>query len=732
MDTPTGPQLRVRMLGGFELASADGGDLTPPRRKLRALVALLALAPAAGWSREQLTALLWGDRDEEQARGSLRQALAELRRILGVSALLTDREVAAFDPAVVSVDAVELARLAAAGELEQAAALYRGELLEGVSLPDSGFADWLLVERTRLHDLAVGVLARLLKTQSGDVAIETAERLLQLDPTREDTHRALMRLYAVKGDRSQALRQYQLCRDTLRRNLDVEPEPESERLYKEIQSSTRCVAAVERRPPENVETGGDMAADATQSDRLRSREMSRSRKSFMPASRWIPLGAAAVVALALAGGGAWWFWPQGPPNAKPLIAVLPFDNLPDDAVSRRLADGLAEDVITDLARFPEFGVIARDSTRIYEGKPVDARAIGTALRVDFVVEGSIQREGDRTRITAQLVDARTGKNLWSERWDRPDKDIFAVQAEISEQIGNRLGGGAGLVQEAGRIAAHRKPPSNLTAYELYLLGTEKLEQINRADVEEAIRLLDRAVEIDPGFARAWIELSHSHSVLANFGVEPERNRRIAADAAERAVRLDPSDAEAHAALGMRLGEHDDFVRAKAELDTALSLAPGAAEILTFYSGWASTFGEPERGADMVDQVIRLNPNYPMWSAGPFSYAYFMAGRYEDALHMMDRLTPDNYKQVTWAMRAGALAAMGRSEEAMTWARKALEQHPDLTIEAIANEPGYSGAERQRFIDTMRLAGFTPCAEPEALAKIEKPLRLPECESQRSE
>ena len=360
---------------------------------------------------------------------------------------------------------------------------------------------------------------------------------------------------------------------------------------------------------------------------------------------------------------------------------------------------------------------------------MDARAIGAALQVGFVVEGSIQRDADRIRITAQLVDGRTGKNLWSERWDRPDKDIFAVQAEISEQIANRLGGGAGLVQEAGRIAAHRKPPSNLTAYELYLLGTEKLEQINRTDVEEAIRLLKLAVEIDPGLARAWIELYHSHAILAGFGVEPEKNRRIAAAAAERAVRLDPSDAEAHAVFGMSLGDQDDLVRAKAEMDTALSLAPGAAEILTFYAGWTSAFGEPDRGADMVDQVIRLSPNYPMWNAGPFSYAYFQAGRYEDALRMSDRLTPDNYWRVHWALRAGALAAVGRTEEAKTWVRKALERHPDLTIEAIANEPGYSDAERQRLIDTMLLAGFPPCAKPEALAKIQKPARLPECEQQ---
>jgi Tfp pilus assembly protein PilF len=204
--------------------------------------------------------------------------------------------------------------------------------------------------------------------------------------------------------------------------------------------------------------------------------------------------------------------------------------------------------------------------------------------------------------------------------------------------------------------------------------------------------------------------------------------RIATDAAERAVRLDPSDAEAHAVFGMVLGDKNDLVRAKAAFDTALSLAPGAAEILTFYGGWASAFGEPQRGADMVDEVIRLNPNYPMWSANICSYAYFMAGRYEDALRVMDRMTPDNYLKRTWAMRSGAFAAIGNIAQARTSVQDALDRHPDLTIEDFANAPGFNAAERQRLIDTMRLAGFPPCAEPGALAEVEKPVRLPECAS----
>ncbi|MER8434925.1 tetratricopeptide repeat protein [Mesorhizobium caraganae] len=444
--------------------------------------------------------------------------------------------------------------------------------------------------------------------------------------------------------------------------------------------------------------------------------------------RFLPTAAVSLVLLALVAAGAWsWLRPVDTATAKPSIAVLPFSNYGGDEATGRLADGITEDIITDLARFPEFEVVARNSTEAYKGKPVDVRQIAAALHVGYVLEGSIQRQGTRVRINAQLIEAASGNHLWSDRWDRPDQDVFAVQTEIAEQVTNRLGGGAGLIQETGRTAAKRKRPENLNAYEYYLLGTEKLEQMTEADIEEAIRLLTRAVELDPGLARAWVELYHSHSLLASFGVNPESERKVAVEAAERAVRLDPSDAEAHAVLGMSFGERGDLARAKIELDTALRMAPGSAEILTFYVGWASTFGEPERGVELVDQVIRLDPNYPLWATGVFSFAYFMAGRYEDALKMQARMTLETYNLPKWSMRCGSLAALGRTEDAKACVAEALKRFPDLTIEAMANEPGFSDAEHLRFIETMRKAGFPACASSEALAKFAKPQRLLECE-----
>src|SRR5215831_3425351 len=158
MDNRAGAAVNVRLLGGLEVRTRDGQDVTLPGPKLRALLACLALPPGAVWSRERLTTLLWGDRDEEQARGSLRQSLAELRRQIGAAPLQTTRESVALDAGAVRVDAIEFAHLAETGELAQAAELYRGDLLDGVILPDAGFADWLLVERTHLHDAAIDVL----------------------------------------------------------------------------------------------------------------------------------------------------------------------------------------------------------------------------------------------------------------------------------------------------------------------------------------------------------------------------------------------------------------------------------------------------------------------------------------------------------------------------------------------------------------------------------------------
>ena len=438
---------------------------------------------------------------------------------------------------------------------------------------------------------------------------------------------------------------------------------------------------------------------------------------------------AAVAFLAVVAAGAWWAAaPRPPPAVIPLVAVLPFDALSDDEPSRLLARGLTEDVITDLARFPEFGVLSRHATEVYADVAVDPRQIRIQLNAGFVIEGSVARLGDRVRITAQMIATDSGSHLWSGRWDRPAADLFAIQSEIAEAISNRLGGGTGLVEQAGRIAAGRKQPGSLGAYETYLLGTESLGRLSQPDVEKAIGLMKRAVELDPGFARAWLELYHAYDVLGQFNVTPEANQALAEAAAKRALALDPGDAEAHVVEAMSLSRRGDHARAKVEFDEALRLAPNAAEILTFYAAFASNFGEAARGAEMADRARLLDPHFPIWKAKFYSYTYFVAERYDDALAMIDRLTPETYSPRTWSMRASALAALDRRDEAEIAVAGALGAWPGYAIETVLNFPGPGPEALRLFVETMRNAGFPPCASPEFLATIRDPIRLPECQA----
>src|SRR5687767_4337268 len=231
---PAAPYQLVLLGGVTAHATASGSPVTPPRRKAQALLAYLALHAGQAQPRDKLATLLWSEAPARRARQSLRQALLEVRRALPVRGLVDHGESVAVDPGAVQTDVGTFERLVAGGtpaELEQAAALYRGDLLEGLGVQDAPFEEWLLGERERLRELGLDALARLLAHQvqagSREPAIRTAIRLLVLDPVAESAHRTLMRLYADAGRRGAALRQYQTCIDTLRRELEAEPEAET-------------------------------------------------------------------------------------------------------------------------------------------------------------------------------------------------------------------------------------------------------------------------------------------------------------------------------------------------------------------------------------------------------------------------------------------------------------------------------------------------------------------------
>ena len=443
------------------------------------------------------------------------------------------------------------------------------------------------------------------------------------------------------------------------------------------------------------------------------------------------VAAAALFALVFA-GGVWRLWPAGPPPEKAAIAVLPFDNYGGDEATGRLADGITEDIITDLARFRDLDVIARNSTEVYKGKSVDVREVANDLSVGYVLEGSIQRDADRLRVTAQLIDAASGVHVWSQRWDRSASDVFVVQAELADMVAANLGGSSGAIAGAGQHVAKRKAPEDLDAYDLYLLGVEAMHRLTPEDVEAAIRLLKDSLKLDPGLARAWTALAWCYDSRAASVEDQTEDRRLSLEAAERAAALDPADGDAHAALANMLGAGGDLERAEAEYERALALNPKSADSLLLYAAWASGFGKAEKGVEAFELAARLNPTMPPFAMRVCRYAYFMVGRYAVSLRCIDRLPRDAMNRIDLAFRAAALAGLGRTAEAQVATALALAQFPDLSMEGFAvADPSWSAIERARLLDTMRAAGFPLCITSERAAQLSKFTPLPECQAERA-
>lgn len=396
---------------------------------------------------------------------------------------------------------------------------------------------------------------------------------------------------------------------------------------------------------------------------------------------------------------------------KPSIAVLPFVNMSGDPEQEFFADGMAEDIITALSRYRWFFVIARNSSFTYKGRAVDVTQVAKELGVRYVLEGSVRKATNRIRVTAQLIDAPTGRHIWAERYDRQLDDIFTLQDEITDTIVNSIEPELGAVE---RERARRKPPSNLDAWDSYQRGLSHLFEDDKRDaLDEAKQFFERACELDPGFAVAHAELAYTHVAYIVRGLtdDPKATLDRAADAAEKAVALDARDPAAHVALGRVYMFRHAHERAILEMETALALNPNFDR--AYYGlGTALLYsGRPEESIPQLEKGIRLHPRRPVLWGGylmMLGLAYINLEKYEEAAASLEKAIRQPIATfMVFVLAAATLAHLGRIDEARAMLAEVRKRKPDFSADTVRNTVGRYGPHSgvDRIIDGLRKAGL---------------------------
>lgn len=390
-----------------------------------------------------------------------------------------------------------------------------------------------------------------------------------------------------------------------------------------------------------------------------------------------------VLALLAVGVGPVWWWQEGrdsvvkapelaerstpktvgPLSQRPTVAVLPFLTLSAESADDYFGDGLTEDIISALGRFSQLAVLARNAVFPYKGKQLRSEELGRSLGARYLVEGSVRRTPEHLRVSAQLSDASNGTLLWSTQYDAEQKDIFSIQDNITRQITGALAVKLTKLEQA-RSAA--KPPNELEAYDLVLRGRAAMARQTRSANVEARGLFQRAVDIDPGYAAAYVGLGNTYqrSFILGWTDQPVETLKRIESLASTAIRLDSSNTGAHALLGsvyLQLRQYDQAIN---ELKLALDLNPSDAETYAWLGNALLFSGALEDAIRASETAIRFDPNLDVRRFWDLGMAYFLAGRNADAARVMEQTVarePDY--GYAYVILAAAYSEAGRSENA---------------------------------------------------------------------
>lgn len=321
-------------------------------------------------------------------------------------------------------------------------------------------------------------------------------------------------------------------------------------------------------------------------------------------------------------------------GAPPSIAVLPFENMSGDPSEAYFSDGITEDIITELSRFRDLSVVSRNSSFSFRSTNAPASEIATKLGVHYVVEGSIRKAANRVRVTAQLIDARTDRHIWAERYDRDLEDVFELQDDVVQRIAGTL---VGRLEHERYERARRQAPGELRAYDLYLRGRESFFNWSFADNLAARDFLEAAVEVEPDYAAALALLSETvlRMFLNGWSEDDDDNLSRALELAQRAVEVDDQDSRVHMALGMAYIFHRDLDRARHYFETALRLNPNDTRVLAYYSRQAVLAGDTDEAIALCRRAKTRNPYGKYgWNLG---IAYFAAHEYARGIEEIETI-----------------------------------------------------------------------------------------------
>jgi len=634
---------RLRTFGTLALAGPSDDTLLGKhghQHRRLALLAVLAAAGEKGRSRDQLLIFFWPDATQSNARHSLEQLLYAIRSSID-EAVFAGVNPVRLNSDVISSDVAEFRGALERGDLERAVEEYRGPFLDGFYLSDtSEFEQWLDAERARLERSYSGALERLAQSaeaaQDHTTAVRWWRRLAETDPVSGKNATGLIRALMNAGDHAAALQYAEHYEGVVEQELGTSVGPAVANLVAEVRAKTKTERVSMLKspplPPRSKPHAAPVPADATPVDRLQA--------SRAPRHRSVKYAIVAVVIFAIIATAAWLRATFGdstlPSATERSIAVLPFVNVSGDEQDAALVDGVTEELIAVLARIPNLRVIASTSAFAFRNSNAGVRRIADSLGVSNVLEGGVQRAGSRLRVQVRLVDARDGSTRWSEVYDRETKDIFSLQSEVADAVSRELD-----LRLGASALAHIKHGStrNIAAYELYIRGNDQALFRTDSGSRAALEYFRQAVALDSNYAAAYAGLAFVHWRIG-FGDDSELSRpdrlALAEQAALKAVALDDSSGEAHAALSFVRRDNYELASAETELKRAVALEPTNSR---FHEWLVQLYVLTDRPAEALVEgrrALELDPLSPSATA-EVAHALLANDRCDEALALLEKL-----------------------------------------------------------------------------------------------